>query len=124
MRHSFYRTKGGRRRRYRCSTCRKTFCSNSGTVYFGLQQSRSAFDRVAALSVEGVSKSSIARVMGMTWNTVARWVERAATAARQFNDRMLRGFELTELQVDEIRTISPSKDRPVEIRSAVVSCAV
>ena len=36
--------------------------------------------RVAALSVEGVSKSSIARAMGISWNTVARWLERAAAA--------------------------------------------
>jgi transposase-like protein/IS1 family transposase len=123
VRHSFYRTKGGRRRRYRCSTCRKPFCSNSGTVYFGLQQARSAFDRVAVMSVEGVSKSSIARIMGMTWNTVARWVERAATAARQFNDRMLRGFDLIELQADEIRTIAPSKDRPVWIFATLDVCS-
>ena len=33
------------------------------------------------MSVEGVSKSSIARIMGISWNTVARWLERAAMAA-------------------------------------------
>src|SRR5213593_4233045 len=34
--HGFYRTNRGRRRRYRCSTCGKTFCSNTGTPYHRL----------------------------------------------------------------------------------------
>ena len=56
------------------------------------------------MSVEGVSKSSIGRIMGISWNTVARWLHRAAEAARRFNDSMTRGYELKELQADEIRT--------------------
>ena len=119
VRHSFYRTKSGRRRRFRCTSCGKTFCSNSSTVYIRLQHSRAAFDRVAALSVEGVNKSSIARVLGITWNTVARWLERAAGAARQFNHRMLRGFELSELQADEIRTFVDSKNHPTWVFATI-----
>ena len=51
-----------------------------------LQYPTRAFDRVAALSVEGVSKAAIARLEGMSWATVARWLERAAHAAGRFND--------------------------------------
>lgn len=119
VRHSFYRTKNGKRRRFRCKSCGKTSCSNTGTPYIGLQHPRSAFDRVAALSVEGINKSSIARVMGITWNTVARWLERAANAARHFNDRMLRDFELRELQTDEIRAFIGSKSRPIWIFATI-----
>ena len=50
------------------------------------------------MSVEGVSKSAIARVMQLSWNTVARWQERASRTARRFNDEKLRGFDLLELQ--------------------------
>jgi transposase-like protein len=28
IRHGFYRTKGGKRRRYRCRKCGQTFCAN------------------------------------------------------------------------------------------------
>ena len=38
------------------------------------------FDQVAALSVEGVNKSAIARVQQIAWNTVDRWLEKAATS--------------------------------------------
>ena len=47
IRHSFYKTSQGRRRRYLCKACNKTFCSTAGTPYYRLHKSRSAFDEVA-----------------------------------------------------------------------------
>jgi transposase-like protein len=76
--HGFYKTKWGKRRRYRCRTCGKTFCSNSGTPYHRLQHRRATFDEVASLSVEGLNKSALARVKRIAWNTVHHWVEKAA----------------------------------------------
>ena len=34
VRHGFYTTRSGRRRRYRCSECGKTFSSTKGTPYY------------------------------------------------------------------------------------------
>jgi IS1 family transposase len=65
--------------------------------------------------MEGLSVSAIARFERLSWNTVARWLARAAQAARAFNANRLRGFELLELQVDEIRTFALGKDRPTWI---------
>ena len=62
IRHGFYKTTWGKRRRYRCKTCGRTLCSNAGTPYYRLQHRRTTFDEVAALSVEGLNKSAIARV--------------------------------------------------------------
>ncbi len=74
---------------------------------------------VAALSVEGVSKSSIARVKGLAWNTVDRWLERAAACCRQFNDQTITGVDMPELQADEIRTVAGGKDEPSWIFSTI-----
>ena len=74
---------------------------------------------MAALSVEGVSKSAISRVMGLSWNTVARWQERASRAARRFNDERLRGFELTELQADELRVFVGRKEQTTWIFATI-----
>lgn len=63
--------------------------------------------------MEGVSISAIARLEGISWNTAARWLERAAIAAADFNDRMTWGFELHEVQADEMRTFAPSKKKQV-----------
>ena len=119
VRHGFYRTRSGRRRRYRCVGCGKTFSSTKGTPYYRLQHHRHTFDEVVALRVEGVSISAIARVEGIAWNTVARWLERAAHACRRFNHRRISGFVVEELQADEIRSFAGNKKRPTWIFVAI-----
>ena len=37
IRHGFYMTRWGKRRRYQCQLCGKTFCSTTGTPYHRLQ---------------------------------------------------------------------------------------
>src|SRR5215467_6981313 len=105
LRHGFYKTRWGKRRRYQCLTCGKTFCPTKGTPYYRLQHRRATFDEVASLSVEGVNKSAIARVKGISWNTVHRWLERAAVWCRRFSDRKIRRLAAVEVQADEIKTI-------------------
>ena len=83
--HGWFVTKSGRRRRYRCTVCGGTLSTNTGTAYRGLRCSRREFDQVASLRVEGVSISATARVTGHSRTTIARWLERAATAAACFN---------------------------------------
>ena len=63
---------------------------------------------VVTLSVEGVSRSAIARIERLAWNTVARWLERA-TVCRRFSDGRTTGFVATELQADEIRSFTGGK---------------
>ncbi len=112
VRHGFYRTRSGKRRRYRCGECGKTFSSTEGTPYYRLQHRRATFDVVIALRVEGVSISAISRVEGIAWNTVARWLEKAAQVCRRFNHRRIAGFAAEELQADEIRTFAGNKKTP------------
>ena len=119
IRHGFYKTKWGRRRRYRCGTCGKTFCSNSGTPYHRLQHRRTTFDEVATLSVEGLNKSAIARVKRIAWNTVDRWLEKAAASCHRFNDQKIDGITLSELQADEIRTFIHGKKQSIWIFAAI-----
>ena len=77
----FYQTRWGKRRRYRCQTCEKTFCSNTGTPYYRLQHWRTTFDQVATLSVEGLNKSSIAPSRASAGiQSIAGW-RKPATAA-------------------------------------------
>ncbi len=117
--HGFSKLKRGRRRRYRCKACGKTFSATTGTAYEGLQHSMRAFDRVAAMSVEGVSKSAIARLERLSWNTVARWLERAARFARLFNRAKTPGLVLRELQLDEIRTFLPARKNVIWVFAAI-----
>ncbi len=90
----------------------RRFASTKGTPYYRLQHRRASFDEVVALRVEGVSIWATARVKGLAWNTVARWLDKAADACRRFNHGMTIGFAVEELQADEIRTFAGSKDWP------------
>jgi transposase-like protein len=119
IRHGFYKTKSGMRRRFRCQSCGKTFCSTKGTPYYRLHHRRAVFDEVVSLSVEGVNKSAISRVKEIAWNTVHRWLERAAVSCRRFNHRKNSGLEISELQADELRTFVDGKDRPTWIFTAI-----
>ncbi len=119
IRYGFFRLKRSKRRRYRCKTCGQTFCSTTATVYHRIHNSRNIFDEVCILSANGVSKSTIATVKRLSWNTVSRWLERAAQAAKQFSERRLRGFVLQELQLDEIRTFMDRKKRPIWIITVI-----
>jgi len=66
-----------------------------------------------------MSKSAIARVKGIAWNTVHRWLERSAACCRRFNDRKMRGLSVVELQADEIKTIVGSKKAPIWIFAVI-----
>ncbi len=109
--HGSFATKSGRRRRYRCTVCRGTLSTNTGTAYSGLRCTRREFDQVASLRVEGVGISATARVTGHSRTTIARWLARASTAAKHFNYRMLRDFDLIELQADELCTFIGNKSK-------------
>jgi transposase-like protein len=118
-----FATKSGQRRRYRCTVCRGTLSTNTVTAYSGLRCTRREFDQVASLRVEGVSISATARVTGHSRNTIARWLERAATAAERFNDRMVRNFELIELQADELCMFIGNKSQTVWLFATIEVCS-
>ena len=80
---------------------------------------RATFDAVVALRVEGVSIYAIARIEGLAWNTVARWLEKAADVCRGFNQRRTAEFGVEELQADEIRSFAGGKTRPTWIFVAI-----
>ena len=85
IRHSFYTTTQGRRRRYRCKECGRTFSSTHGSSYYRLHKRRSLFDEVILMCVNGLGIKAMARVKQISWGTVARWLESAARYAERFN---------------------------------------
>ena len=63
--------------------------------------------------------SAIARVEGIAWNTVARWLEKAADTCCDFNRRWTVGFGVEELQADELRAFVGNKTRSTWIFVAI-----
>ena len=120
--HGSFPTKWGRRWRYRCTVCGGTVSTHTGTAYSGLRCARRECDQVASLRVEGVSISATARVTGHSRHTIARWLERASTAAKRFNQRMLRDFEIIKLPADELCTFIGTKSRATGWCAAIEVC--
>ena len=75
------------------------------------------------MRVEGVSISATARVTGHSRDTIARWLERASTAAKCFNQRMLRDFDILELQADELCTFVGSKRSTLWLFATLEVCS-
>ena len=118
--HGFYRTRSGKRRRYRCVECEKTFSSTKGTPYYRLQHRRATFDAVVALRVEGVSISAIARVRRdflEHCRSLAREGSQSVSSIQPQKD--IAGFAVEELQADEIRSFVGAKTRPTWIFVAI-----
>ena len=63
------------------------------------------------MSVNGIDISSISRITELSWTTIERWLEIAALYAHNFNEKYLKGYEIQEVQVDEIRTFVDSKKK-------------
>jgi len=74
---------------------------------------------VVTLRVEGVSISAIAWIEAIAWNTVARWLEKAADVCGRFNRGRIAGFGVEELQADEIRSFAGGKKQPTWIFVAI-----
>lgn len=111
--------RGTQRRRYKCRTCDKTFCSTTGTPYHRNRCSRKTFDEACQMSVEGMNIAAIARVKEVTWNTIWIWLEKARNACLRFNAEYLRGYELREPQADELKTFIGSKKKDSWVLSLI-----
>ena len=121
--HGSFGVRCGRRGRYRCLGCGSTFSTRTNTATFGLWCSSRVFERVAHLSVEGMSRSEIARVEGVDWHTVDRWLNRAAALAERFNNGHLKDIPVVELQAGELRSIAPGKATPTWVFTSMEVCS-
>ena len=70
-----------------------------------------------------MSISATARVTGHSRHPIARWLERASTAAKRFHQRMLRDFEIIALQADERCTFIGNKNRATWLCAAIEVCS-
>jgi hypothetical protein len=67
----------------------------------------------------GSAISAIARIAGRSRSTITRSLERAADAAKRFNDAPLRAFEIKELQADELCTFIAAKTHAASVFTTI-----
>jgi transposase-like protein len=91
-------------RRYRCSTCDRTFAATRDTPFYRLKKHADLVTLVITLLCHGCPVQAIVAAFGLDERTVADWRDRAGRHAQQFHEhRVLRGqVELGHVQADEL----------------------
>lgn len=95
----------------RCRTCSKTFSESRETPFFRLQTPRETVLKALAMLVERGSIRGTGRAMGVTKDTVSRWLDRAAEHAEEVSQYLMKDLELTQVQVDEVWSFIKKKRR-------------
>src|SRR3954449_1206179 len=91
-------------RRYRCTTCGRTFAATRDTPYYRLKKSVDLVTIVVTLLCHGCPVQAIVATFGLDERTVAGWRDRAGRHGQRLHEHVvLRGQdELGHVQADEL----------------------
>jgi transposase-like protein len=117
-------------RRYRCSTCGRTFAATRDTPFYRLKKSADLVALVVTLLCHGCPVRAIVAAFGLDERTFADWRDRAGRHGQQFHEhRVLRGqVELGHVQADElyVKAVArrPRMAMAMAVPSRLWSCGV
>lgn len=103
------------KRRYRCSTCRRTFAATTNTPLYRLHHPEATLALVLTLLLHGCPVAAVVAAFGLDERTVRTWLHKAGAHAALLHDQMVSGVEARQVQADEIR---------VRVRGGAVWAAV
>ena len=90
--------------RHRCKTCKKSFTATKGTIFYRCKHSKEEMVECIAMVGDRNSLAAIHRMKGVKEETVAKWLERAASHVKQFEDYLVKHHTLSEVQLDALWT--------------------
>jgi transposase-like protein len=98
------RIHGRAERRYRCTTCGRTFAHTRGTPFYRLKKATDTVTIVLTLLCHGCPLQAIVAAFGLDERTVAAWRDRAGRHGQHFHEHhVLDGrVELGHVQADEV----------------------
>jgi transposase-like protein len=91
-------------RRYRCTTCGKTFAATTGTPFYRLRLAVDLITIVVTLLTHGCPTQAIVAAFGLDERTVASWLQRAGQHAQQLHQHLVQHgqLDLQHVQADEL----------------------
>ena len=108
-------------RRYGCKICGHRFSDATGTLEFR-QHKRRENPLVQRLLGAAVSMNEVARILRITYKTVARKLAYLSKKCEAENEDVLRAYhKVDSVQFDELETLEHTKCKPVSIALAVES---
>lgn len=93
-----------RERRYRCTTCGKTFAATAGTAFYRLHRPVELMVLVVTLLCHGCPVPAIVAAFGLDERTVTAWLHRAGAHGQAVHETLVQTgqVELGQVQADEI----------------------
>lgn len=91
-------------RRYRCTTCGKTFAATRGTAFYRLHHPAEVMVVVVTLVCHGCPLQAIVAAFGLDERTVTAWLHRAGAHSARVHEAVVQTgqVELGHVQADEI----------------------
>ena len=91
-------------RRYRCTTCGRTFAATTGTPFFRLKHAADLVTIVLTLLCYGCPLQAIVAAFGLDERTVAAWQARAGQHCQQVHEHLVQHgqVDLGHVQADEL----------------------
>jgi len=97
-----YMTQSGKRRIFKCTHCNQRFSETRNTVFYDLRLPEETVMLVLKLCLVAVSLSGISFAVGVTEETILRWLQRAAEQSERVNARLLQEVQVSQVQLDEL----------------------
>src|SRR5215210_1910945 len=93
-----------RERRYRCTTCGRTFAATTGTPFFRLKHPADLVTIVLTLLCHGCPLQAIVAAFGLDERTVAAWQARGGQHCQQVHEHLVQQgqVDLGHVQADEL----------------------
>ena len=104
-----YDTKSGRVRKYICHSCGRIFCDRTNTAFFNLRTKDENVLIALKMVIKGISLRSIADILGVKLDTVRRWIAKAAKHSKEVNKVLLKDFNVSKVELDELWTFVQKK---------------
>ncbi len=91
-------------RRFRCTTCKKTFAATKNTPYYRLHQPVAVVTTVLTLLTHGCPLQAIVAAFGLDERTVADWQEKAGRHGQRFHQLHVESGQVAaqHIQADEL----------------------
>jgi transposase-like protein len=91
-------------RRFRCTTCKKTFAASAGTPFYRLHKDQSLFLCVITLLAHGCPVPAVVAAFSLDERTVASWQAKAGSHCQAMHQHHLetRKIDLGHVQADEL----------------------
>lgn len=94
-----------KQKRYRCSTCGKTFSERHGTALYGIKSDEQIFKWVTVLLAHGCPVQAAAMAFDLDERTVAAWLKRSGHHCQQVHEHVIgkSKLDLGQIQADELK---------------------